>query len=135
MPKYAELLTDLDVAALKAMHPRQGKELLAKTLTAMFHGQEAAQKAADEFARVFSKKEMPEEISEFKMSKPATLISELIVEAGLAPSKNEARRLLDQGAVKVGQEKANATQIIATMHLPVVIQVGKRRFVRVVAAS
>src|SRR5258706_8588770 len=49
MPKYAELLTDLDVAALKAMHPKEAKVLLAKTLVAMFHGEEEAAKAAGEF--------------------------------------------------------------------------------------
>src|SRR5258706_7351904 len=66
MPKYAELLTDLDVPALKAMHPRQGKELLAKTLTALFHGEDAAAKAASEFERVFTKREIPEQVPEFQ---------------------------------------------------------------------
>lgn len=135
MPKYAELLTELDVPALKAMHPRQAKELLAKTLTAMFHGEDAAQQAADEFSRIFSKKEAPSEIPEFRMTKASALIGDVLVESGMAPSKNEARRLLEQGAVSLETKKISLTQTLDASNLPGVIQVGKRRFVKVLPLS
>ncbi len=136
MPKYAELLTDLDVPALKAMHPRDAKVLLAKTMTAQFHGPAAGQAAADEFDRVFSKKEVPTDILEHRMTKPMMPIVELIMECGLAESKNEARRLLEQGAVQVAGKKATPTQIITKLAQtePFVLQVGKRRFAKVIPA-
>lgn len=131
MPKYAELLTDLDLAALKAMHPRQGKELLAKTLTAMFHGQEAADKAAEEFSRVFSKKEVPDQVPEYKSARGSYKLTDLLASAQLAPSKKEAQRLLAQGAVEVDGQRVSEKDTLE-LKSPVLIQVGKRRFVRVI---
>lgn len=140
MPKYAELLTDLDVAALKAMHPRQGKELLAKTLTAMFHGEEAAQKAAEEFARVFSKKEIPDEMPEIKATGDDTIL-DLLVKSGLVKSKNEGRTLAGQGAITLGTRPITDKDVQAKLSLllptfkdlgPQAMQVGKRRFLRVI---
>ena len=130
MPKYAELLTDLDVTELKALHPKEAKVRLAKTLTAQFHGAGAAEKASAEFDRVFSKKEIPEEVPEFQTSRGPHRLSDLIVEAGLAPSKNEARRLLAQAAVEIDGSRKEMDKI--DLQGPVLIKVGKRRFVRVI---
>ncbi len=131
MAKYAELLTELDVAALKAMHPRQGKELLAKTLVAFFHGEDAASKAAEEFSRVFSKKEVPDEVPEFKSARGSYRLVDLLASSQLAPSKKEAQRLLAQGAVEVDGQRAGEKDTLE-LTAPVLIQVGKRRFVRIV---
>ncbi len=131
MPKYAELLTDLDVASLKAMHPRQAKETLAKTLTAMFHGEEAAEKAAAEFERVFSKKEIPEQIPEFQTFRGTHRMVDVLASSNAAPSKKEAQRLLGQGAVEVDGKRMGEKDTL-DLQAPVLIQVGKRRFIRVV---
>jgi tyrosyl-tRNA synthetase len=130
MPKYAELLTDLDVPALKALHPREAKELLAKTLTAQFHGLPAAEAAAEEFRRIFSNREAPQEVPEHRVSRSPIGIIDLLSEAGLAPSKKEARRLVAQGAVDVDGKRA-AEKDMLTVEAPVLIQVGKRRFAKV----
>jgi tyrosyl-tRNA synthetase len=131
MPKYAELLTDLDVAALKALHPKAAKVLLAKTLTAQFHGAVAAEKAVAEFDRVFSKGAAPAEIPTHVASEHHMRLLDLMVEAGVAPSKKEARRLCEQRAVELGgvTQSADAEVLIRA---EMVLKVGKRRFVRVV---
>src|ERR1019366_3169873 len=129
--KYAELLTDLDVGALQTMHPRDAKILLAKTLTAQFDGQEAAEKAAETFRRVVSMKEIPEEIPEFQTFRSVHKLIDLLAASLMAPSKKEARRLLSQGAVEVDGQRAGENDTI-DLQGPVLIQVGKRRFVRVV---
>src|SRR5262249_1443155 len=97
MPKYAELLTDLDVLRLKGLHPKDAKILLAKALVAQFDGQEAADKAAAEFERVFSKKEIPEEVPEFKAARGTHKLIDVLASSNIAPSKKEAQRLLGQG--------------------------------------
>jgi tyrosyl-tRNA synthetase len=130
MPKYAELLTDLDLSKLKGMHPKEAKVLLAKTLVGMFHGGEEASKAAEQFERVFSKKEVPVDIPEYKASMPISVV-DLLVEAGLAASKNEARRLVDQGAVEIAGKRVDKDRPLELLN-SAVVQVGKRRFVRVV---
>jgi len=134
MPKYAELLTDLDVAQLRTMHPRDAKVLLAKTLTAQFDGQAAADQAAAEFERVFSKKEAPEQVPEYRAARGQRKLVDLLVASGVAPSKKEAQRLLNQGAVEVDGKRAGEKDLL-DLQSPVLIQVGKRRFVRVVPES
>ncbi len=131
MLKYAELLTELDLAALKAMHPRQAKELLSKTITAFFHGEEAAREAAEDFTRVFTKKEAPHEVSEFKVPRASHRLVDLLAASGVAPSKKEAQRLLAQGAVEVDGKRVGEKDVL-DLQSPVLVQVGKRRYVRVI---
>lgn len=134
MPKYAELLTDVDVTRIKSMHPRDAKVLLAKTITAQFHGGSAAAHEAEEFARVFSNKEEPASVPEYKMSRSPIVLADLLVESGLAPSKKEARRLLDQGAVEVDGKRMNGKEPLE-IKTPLLVQVGKRRFLRLLPPS
>ncbi len=131
MKKYAELLTDLDVSALMAMHPREAKGLLAKTLTAMFHGPDEAEKANSEFARVFSKKEIPEHVPEFQTFRGVHRLVDILASSNVAPSKKEAHRLLSQGAVEVDGKRVTEKDSLE-LQAPVLIQVGKRRFIRVI---
>ena len=131
MPKYAELLTDLDLAQLKGIHPKEAKVLLAKTLIEQFHGPEAAEKAAAEFERVFSKKEIPEGVPEFQTSRGSHRIVDVLASSNVAPSKKEAQRLLSQGAVEVDGKRMGEKDTL-DLQAPILIQVGKRRFIRVV---
>ena len=134
MPKYYELLTDVPDVAVKAHlsgHPRVAKGMLAQIITAQFHGEERARKAAEEFDRVFTKKEIPEQVPEFQTSRGAHRLADLLVSAGMAPSKKEAQRLLSQGAVEVDGKRAGEKDSL-DLQGPVLIQVGKRRFIRVV---
>ncbi|OGR89541.1 MAG: tyrosine--tRNA ligase [Elusimicrobia bacterium RIFCSPLOWO2_01_FULL_59_12] len=130
MPKYFELLTGADLPSVEKMHPRDAKVLLGKTIVSQFHGEDAAAAAAREFDRVFSRREAPETVPEHKTSKSPIPLIDLLAEAGLAPSKKEARRLLEQGAVEIDGKRAGGKDSIE-VRKPVVIQVGKRRFARI----
>jgi len=131
MPKYFELLTDCDTNAMNKLHPRDAKVLLARTITTDFHGANAAIDAAEEFRRVFSNKEVPEQVPEFQTFRGTHRLSDILVAASMAPSKKEAHRLLNQGAVEMDGKRAGEKDAV-DLQAPVLIQVGKRRFVRVV---
>lgn len=128
MWNYYELLTDEDLARVKALHPMEAKKSLAAALVARLHTPEAGKLAREEFERVFSKKELPQDMPLFKVKEGARL-SQVIFGAGLAPSMNEARRLITQGAVKIDGNKQPQDQPVA-LGGPAVLQVGSRRFCR-----
>jgi len=109
MLKYYELLTDADLAQVKNMHPREAKIKLAQAIITDYHSPKEAQKSREEFERVFSRKELPSDIPEYKAGAADTIIT-VLVKSGLTASGNEARRLVKQGSVvfngvKVGDEK------------------------------
>jgi tyrosyl-tRNA synthetase len=133
MWKYYELLTEEDLAAAKALHPMEAKKRLAAVLTDKYHpGQGAAARAG--FEKVFSKREEPEEVAPHTVSRSPIKMIDLLLEAGLAPSRNEARRLLQQGAVAVAGEKVSDDREL-TVHSPVLLKVGKRQFRKVLPAG
>lgn len=141
MWRYYELLTDLsveEIAALRASagrserNPRDLKVELAKRIITDFHSAEDAKNAEEEFSRIFRQKQAPDEIEE-RILKPGRWdLSHLLVEIGLANSKAEARRLIQQGGVSVDGDRYTIND--ATMWkdgMSVLYKVGKRRFVRV----
>jgi len=144
MIKYYELATDIhpdEIERIKTSledgtyHPRDAKMRLAREITTLYHGEEAAIKAEEQFKAVFQKGGVPEDIPSFKV--PENIISEegidmtrLIVEAGMAPSTSQARRLINQGAVKVNGEKISDIKISSLKNQDIV-QVGKRNFVKI----
>ena len=130
MPMYYELLTSENMDEIKAMHPMAAKKKLAGLLVTRFHNKEAAAAALQNFEKVFSKKELPTDIPEFKPQDGA-LISAVIFAAGAAQSKNKARGLIDQGAVRLKGEKVTADGPLA-FESGDVLQVGKRHFFKLV---
>ncbi len=126
MWNYFTLLTEENLTEMKRLHPKQAKETLAEIITARFHSADLAKAARAEFNKIFSKGGVPEDIEDFK-TKGAVDAVELLVSAGLAPSKNEARRLLEQGGVQLGDRKVNMGDKIQVT-APTVLKVGKRRF-------
>ncbi len=144
MWKYWLLLTDRTEGEIEAdrrrvadgaLHPMEVKKDLAATMVAEFHGEEDATAARAEFERVFSKGKLPQDIPEFELapSDDAMLLSKIMVEGGLASSNSEARRLIQQGGVRVDGEVASDTKArVSTVGQQVVLlQVGKRRFAKV----
>ena len=121
------LSKDLQEELLR-LRPLDTKAALAKQLVRRLHGEQAAEQAEADFNRRFRRREMPEEIPEFATTFPTWLV-ETIVAAGLAKTKSEARRLLSQNGVKLNGD-------VYVSDVPIrpndVIQVGKRRFVKVV---
>ncbi|MFA6099147.1 MAG: tyrosine--tRNA ligase [Patescibacteria group bacterium] len=138
--KFFTLLTDLslkkivefDQAIKKGANPRDYKFLLAKELVAMYHGDKNAQAEAAEFDQVFKNKKAPSSIPEFKATKSQYAIIELITEANLAKSKGEARRLVTQGGVRYDQKLVKDWQAVIKAGAGKVLQVGKRKFIKLV---
>ena len=129
MMQYYELLTAEDLAAVKAMHPMAAKKNLAKILTSRFHGAEAGQKELENFEQVFSKKELPTDLPTLK-AEGQTYVSVLLA-AGFAKSKNEARRLIMQGGVKLNGEKILEEGPV-NFDGEAVLQAGKKNFIKLV---
>lgn len=144
MWRYYELLTDLttaEIASLKSVaqsgvrNPRDIKADLAKRIVTDFHSAEAAKAAEEDFIRRFRKKETPEEVEEWSVPYDEYKLPRLLAEMPfLASSVAEARRLISQGAVRVDGERIDDSNFVVDLKSPgnvVLLQVGKRRFVRV----
>ncbi|HEX6030849.1 MAG TPA: tyrosine--tRNA ligase [Tepidiformaceae bacterium] len=108
--------------------PMVAKKRLARTIVSEFWGEDAARAAEERFERTVQHKEVPEEIPEFRVDDGRAL-ADVIVAAGAAPSKREARRLFEQNAVSVDGVTVDAA---ATARAGTVVQVGKRRWLRLV---
>lgn len=142
---YFELITEVpldEVAALRhgvkdgSHHPRTVKQRLAREIVARFHPVNEVERAERHFERVISQGEIPEDIPEFVVPSDAmndegtVWIVRLLVMAGLAPSNGEARRLVEQGGVRVNGEQVQTPSHDLSVESGAVVQVGKRKFVR-----
>jgi len=119
-----------DLAAGK-VHPKEVKMAMARRLVERFHDASAAAAAEEHFERVHREKLAPEEMPSHVPSANPLALATLLVEAGLAPSKTEARRLISQGAVAVNDERLDDPQAEVTLAGGEIIRVGKRRFCRI----
>lgn len=138
IPDYARLAADWPDAKMKALpkrlekeNPRDVKLEIARDVVALYHGTAAAKNAAAEWLRVFHKKELPEDIPVKKLKKGEWDITALLVAAGLATSKSDARRLVAQGGVQHNGARVNPGTTALTIAQGDLLQVGKRKFVRV----
>jgi tyrosyl-tRNA synthetase len=138
MWRYYELCTDLSVTEIAALrnggsNPRDIKADLAKRIVADFHSEAEARKAEEEFNAMFRNKQAPEDIEERTAASGSWKLPKLLVELGLVPSMAEARRVIEQGGVYVDGERRTQSDLevgISADH-SVLVQVGKRKFVRV----
>ncbi|MHC4378691.1 MAG: tyrosine--tRNA ligase [Planctomycetota bacterium] len=130
-------LDEAEIAELLAGHPRTAKARLAREVVAQFHGTEAAAGALDAFDRQFKQKQLPDDIPDKTFGPwPAegVPLAILLRELGLAQSSSEARRLIQQGGVKLeGEAQKDPNFAVPAPGEPLLIQVGKRRFARVTA--
>ncbi len=116
-------------------HPGATKRALARKVVALYHGEDAAHAAEEAFDRLFVDKEVPEDVAEFQLpADDPVRVPALLKEAGLVSSNSEARRLVAQGAVKVNGERFEGEEAGRSSLIDAVVQVGKRRFVRLVEA-
>ena len=137
MGTYARLVTRWSPAeiakkeaALKAgnLHPRDAKMELAREIVSIYYDEPQAQAAEEAFVRLFQQKESPEEMPEYSLPAGATVM-DVLTGAGLVFSKSEGRRMLDQKGVRLDGETLERGDI--PFPHPGVLQVGKRRFLRV----
>jgi tyrosyl-tRNA synthetase len=113
-----------------SQHPRDAKVELAYEIAEIFYGAQEARAAKENFASVFQRGNIPEDMPTYKMSAKQTVL-DVLLDAGLAKSKGEGRRLIGQGGVRLGG--AALSDPNQPFPGPGVLQVGKRRFVRVVS--
>lgn len=133
------LCTDVSTEEIKQMeqemkdggNPRDYKAKLAHTLATMYHGEKAAKTAAAEFDKIFKDKQKPTDIEEVKVEKTKDLI-ELLMQTKLVPSKSQARRLVEQGGVRINDEKVTTWKKEIEIKAGDVVQVGKRKFAKIV---
>ncbi|MDH7487571.1 MAG: tyrosine--tRNA ligase [Anaerolineae bacterium] len=120
---------EADLASGK-LHPRDAKMRLAFEIVESFYGTEAARQAEEHFRTVFQQRELPPEMPEFSLAAPINIV-DLLHAAGLVRSKSDGRRLVQQGAVRLDGERVNdITAMVATEGRARVLQVGRRRFVK-----
>ncbi|MBI3627393.1 MAG: tyrosine--tRNA ligase [Candidatus Sungbacteria bacterium] len=141
---YFKLTTDRNDAEIQAIkkrlksgeNPRDIKLDLAQDIVSLYHGAVAGEKSRAEFIKVFSKKELPSAILQKELRPGSYEIVALLMALGMAPSKSEARRLVEQGAVEIIPKQGLAEKIrdskqIVSVTAKMVVRVGKTRFMRI----
>jgi tyrosyl-tRNA synthetase len=117
-----------------SLHPRDVKMELAREIVSIFHGDEAAQSAEEHFRAVFQERDLPPDMPTHEMDGPTNIV-DLLAASGLTKSKGEARRLIQQGGVRLEGEKVQSIEDSVTVEDEAVLQVGKRKFLRLVGPS
>ena len=132
--KYFVLATRVPLPEIdeivKLPNPRDQKLILAEKITELYHGSEKAAEAKNHFINQFSKGELPTDIATKKMKPGSYNLVDLLVDTGLVASKSESRRLLQQKGVKVNQVTAADEKIVLDGKTEVLLQVGKRKFIK-----
>ena len=136
--RYFELLTRVPIAEIDTMknqmstgelNPRDAKIRLAVELISTFHSPEAAVQAMERFKLVYSQRDIPDDIPEIRVSETTVWLPKFLSEHNIVDSTNEGRRMIKQGAIKVNGEKYEQEDL--TPEADMVIQVGKRKFVKI----
>jgi tyrosyl-tRNA synthetase len=137
MSKYLELLTDLDAKRIQdglkrgRIHPKRAKLTLAREIVRTYYDEATSRVCEEEFERVFRVGEIPKEIPEFSVKTPRPII-DILVDTGLVESKSEARRMIHQGGVRLDGVKVEDTSLVVKLEREKVLQIGKRRFARLI---
>lgn len=139
--KYFELATRLSPAELREIkreleypenNPRNTKRKLGYELVKLYYDEATAKSAIEEFDRIFIKKEIPDEIEEYKIAESSIKIIDLMMNAKLADTKSNARRLIEQGGVSIDGEKVEDINYIVNYENEFILKVGKRKFLKIV---
>ncbi|MDZ4833425.1 MAG: tyrosine--tRNA ligase [Candidatus Melainabacteria bacterium] len=139
--KYFELATTLSGDEIDKIHdnlkkggnPKDAKLALARQITLQYHGEQKAEEALTEWQRIFSLKQKPSEIDEFSIAESKRLV-QLLVDADLISSSSEAKKMIEGGGIRIDDVQVrDKNHVIELEKLPLVLAVGKRAFVRVVA--
>ena len=137
--KYFTLAADADENLLNqvkkdlsdsSFNPRDSKRLLGRSLVELYYNRDLALQAEQHFDQVIVNKDNPDDMSEFSLKKDMKII-EVLHSSDLVSSKSEARRLLNQGAIRIEGEKVTDIDMILSKGTKYIIKVGKRRFLKV----
>lgn len=113
-------------------NPRNAKVIVAKSIVDLYHHKGSGQEAFEEFERVFKNKDIPDDIADFEISEDEITVLDAIFNAGLTPSKKEARRVLEQGGVSLDGEKIEDPYHNVDLSEKRLLKVGKRKFIYLV---
>jgi tyrosyl-tRNA synthetase len=145
MLRYYELLSDKSIAEIEqlkadladgSVHPMAAKKALGREIVTRFHGAGTGDAAEEHFVKRFKENEIPDEMPQisYTVADCPVLLAKILTEAGLTKSNGEARRSIDQGGVKLNGEKVSNTNLELTASGEYIVQIGKRRFVRIIIA-
>lgn len=133
--KYFTLATRVPLAEiseiLKMPNPRDQKARLASEIVKMYHGEKAAAQAAGNFDNIFRKGQLPDEMPVFEVSQAKYQIVDLLFDAKLAESKNDAKRVIEGGGAEVDNQKITDWKKEVELQDGAVIKFGKRKFVKI----
>ncbi|WP_297058358.1 tyrosine--tRNA ligase [Thermosulfurimonas sp.] len=144
MWRYYELLTDLPLAEIESLkravaegreHPKEVKKRLALLIVSQFHSEAAAREAAEEFERVFSRREIPREVPEIRTGSGKIWLPGLLKEAGLVKSTSEGKRLVAQGAVRFVEGGTIREENLDLSPGEYYLRIGKKRFLKLLITS
>ena len=135
--EFATIVSNDELSKIKLdlkennINPRDLKRQLARELVSLYHNRDEATKAEQEFDNLFINKDIPDEIPDYLSEKGEKLIT-VMVKNNLVSSNGEARRMISQGAVKIDGNKIDDIHFIISNNDPVVLKVGKRKFLRII---
>jgi len=138
MENYFTLLTNLDADKIAELvnpdktHPKEAKVLLGKTIVSQFYNEAAADTAAAEFDKVFAQGRLPDDIPDVVIVNTPVSVKQLLLSCKLVETGGEAKRMVAQGAVTVAGNKVNDPNAQITPADGMVIQIGKRRFAKLI---
>ncbi|MBI5484170.1 MAG: tyrosine--tRNA ligase, partial [Deltaproteobacteria bacterium] len=143
MIRYYELLSDMPLAELdllkaglkdRSLHPMATKKALGREIVSRFHGAGAGEAAEENFVRRFKENEIPDEMPQvaYSLTDGSILLARAMTEAGLTKSNGEGRRSIDGGGVKLNGDKVSDTNLELTVAGEYIVQIGKRRFARII---
>jgi len=127
LPEYFELLTDLNFDEKE--NPRDAKMKLAYEIVKIYHSKKEAEKAQENFVKLFQKKEIPDDVQEIKIKEKKEL-GEILLGNKIIGSKSEFRRLVDQGAIDVNGETIK--DVYYRIEKSLVVKIGKKKFLKII---
>ncbi|KPJ54663.1 hypothetical protein AMJ47_03860 [Parcubacteria bacterium DG_72] len=130
VPSYFKALTSVSLNEIKTLSPRDAKARLAKEIVTMYHSKSAALNAEKEFNQVFKEKKPPSKIPQVLLKEKKLNLLDLLTKTKLAPSRSEAKRLVEQGGVKINGKVQKEWQKIVKLKKKDIVQVGKRKFIK-----
>lgn len=135
-----ELCTDIPLEEIKKLdkqmkenkiNPRDVKAKLAREIISIHYDEKESLRAEREFEKIFKEKKLPSEMPEIRISESKLNILDLLMKTELIPSKNEAKRLIEQGGIKINEELINDWKKEINIKNSIVIQIGKKKFIKI----
>ena len=138
--KYFELLTDIPMEEINKMkkeiengsNPRDYKAFLARKIVSFFYNENEAEKANNEFDKIFKYKDIPDEVEKIKVKAGEYTITNLLVEIKAMPSKSEVRRMIQGGGLYVNNQRITDVNFTIKLDKETLIKIGKRKFFKII---